>query len=39
MNKYEERLNSYSTVKNPKELLEFMYKNIKYGICKCQILL
>ena len=32
MNKYEERLNSYSNVKNPKELLEFMDKNIKYGI-------
>ena len=32
MNEYEERLNSYSNVKNPKELLEFMDKNIKYGI-------
>ena len=32
MNKYEERLNNYNNVKNPNELLEFMDKNIKYGI-------
>ena len=32
MNEYVERLNNYNNVKNPNELLEFMDKNIKYGI-------
>lgn len=32
MNEYKERLNNYNNVKSPKELLEFMDKNIKYGI-------
>ena len=32
MNEYEERLNNYNKVKSPNELLEFMDKNIKYGI-------